>query len=694
MPDKMHKKERKSKRPTHKKPPRALPDVEDDTENLLTSSRAKLEDLGSKPELSSKSLPGPKAKHTSASTQDQHNHTNNYEAHEMTNIPGPIPDTGLPPPSDDSLVYNTPPPLSPQASSAPKAPPTHAYVASHAASKSTFVPLPSLVTLNLSSVPAQEAAVFSPSLRPGPTPQPTQSSAVPPAAGQHARPPPAGTHRLSTTAIIALSVSGGLAILILAILVRLIRRPRKRKTPTPSLPILQDETFPDEDKFEMEASPVFGGKERFSPSLRNTKGNTGLWTWTQYQSGIPKPAPTVTVTRSSSQDQIEGIADNSNTHERRDISTGNQRASIHARNQNQYLFTGIGHLAPKNTSAAPLQPVQSAITRAVSRLSTVSMSLYPNSPGGYSQVAADVGLAIDGAAVDDYASPASAMQRQKERIAASRNRASMLPPANAKDLAALRRSQSFAYGGMEPASPVSPAPNRAPPNGGRARIKSTYYTPGLYPRTSTAPTSYPKHDHDRERADGNCRQQNPGVQRSNSHRGRDLTSALGLASPVPPSPQPTLYPDDSMSVIGEAKKVIVTGRSQKKPVPKQSSHYDKGMDSPPSDAAALGSLMMVDYAASKSTASLVNIRPSEAARGREAQTENSNGYLAPAKTSLKKRVEDKPPRVPSPPPMPSLAQMALQHGNPEAYADYHSPTYSIYGLYDGDRKSRGTSFGY
>jgi hypothetical protein len=147
-----------------------------------------------------------------------------------------------------------------------------------------------------------------------------------------------------------------------------------------------------------------------------------------------------------------------------------------------------------------------------------------------------------------------------------------------------------------------------------------------------------------------------------------------------------------MSVIGEAKKVTATGtRSQKKPVPKAMLTYERS-SSP--DSAALGSLMMVDFAASKSTASLVNIRPSEAAREtREAQSQGGQSSSQP-KASLKKRVEDRPPRVPSPPPLPSLAQMALAHANPEDYANYHSPTYSIYGLYDGDRKSRGTSFGY
>ncbi|KAG8217703.1 hypothetical protein J3R82DRAFT_5859 [Butyriboletus roseoflavus] len=334
-------------------------------------------------------------------------------------------------------------------------------------------------------------------------------------------------------------------------------------------------------------------------------------------------------------------------------------------------------------SPIPLQPVQNAITRAVSRLSTVSMSLYPNSPGGYSQVGADVGLAIDGVTHDEPVNVA--VPKYKDRMMVSRNRTSMIAPGSAKDAAALRRSQSFAYGGMEPTSPPTASPHMAQLNSGRARIKSAYYTPGSYPRTSAAPTNYGKRNPDHERDEVHLEQNK--VERTDSRRGRDLTSALGLTSPIPPSPQPTLYPDDSMSVIGEAKKVTLTGRSQKKPVPKASSHCD----SPPSDAAALGSLMMVDFAGSKSTASLVNIRPSEAARAREGQGGTYGGAVT-GKSNLKKRVEDKPPRVPSPPAIPSLAQMALQHADPEGYADYHSPTYSIYGLYDGDGKT--SRYGY
>ncbi|KAN0077106.1 hypothetical protein V8E55_010961 [Tylopilus felleus] len=631
--------------PARKITPRASVKLADDTEKLVHGSQY------------SEAHPHPHSRPELSPHRD-------YSEHEITNVAAPIPDTGLPPPSADTttLVASS---IS-QTSVALKASSTRSRVPS----KSTFVPLPSLKTLNLTEV--EEAAAHSSStIHSMPTTRPvmtTTASSVP-----HNPSPQWSPFHLSTTAVIVLAVGGGLTLLIVGVLVKLIRRPRRRKTPTPSLPILHDGTFLD-DKVESDGSPIFGGKEHSSPTLqaRNLKGNTGLWTWTQYNSGIPKPAPTVTVTRSSSQGQLLtvnqttqasglGVADNGTTY-------------VQGQNQSQYPFVGYGNsnAISKNKSPVPLQPVQNAITRAVSRLSTVSMSLYPNSPGGYSQVGADVGVAIDGVSHDEPGNVA--VSRYKDRMIGSRNRTSMIAPGSARDAAALRRSQSFAYGGMEPTTPPTAAPSRGQFNGGRDRIKSTYYTPGSYPRASAAATNYGKQGLERERDAG-------------SRRERDLTTALGMTSPIPPSPQPTLYPDDSMSVIGEAKKVTLTGRSQKKPVPKTTSHCD----SPPSDTAALGSLMMVDFAASKSTASLVNIRPSEAARAREGQGETST---ATGKSNLKKRVEDKPPRVPSPPPMPSLAQMAMQHADPDGYADYHSPTYSIYGLYDGDRKSRGLSYGY
>ncbi|KAG1905830.1 uncharacterized protein F5891DRAFT_1006783 [Suillus fuscotomentosus] len=592
-------------------------------------------------------------------------------------LSNPVPDTGLPPPSGDT-IYFVPPPITAFPSVIHQSQEYHAAAITgksiSAISVSTFTPLPPLLSLEPTPTADNEHAIV---ITPVPSRMSsTQSHSTVPSA-QVQRPSP--SHQISKSVIIALSVVGGVVLLGVFILIRLLRRPRRRKCPTPSLPILQDGAFPDHFGSEGSGSPVFGGKERFSPSLGNARGNTGLWTWTQYHSGIPKPAPTVTVSKSSSGEPVKGSSSQENL------------LSEKSTSQNQYSFTGQGNFGQR--TQPPLQPIQNAITRAVSRLSTVSMSLYPNSPANTTYYGAmNVGVAIESAT--PLTGDGQTMARAKDRVAAGRARNSMVALPDAKDASTLRRSQSYAYGGMD-TTPTSPGTGRSAQNGGRTRIKSSYYTPGSHPRTSVAPSTWSK---DRGQQDGLHSDRTYGLQRSESHRGREtqaLTCALGLASPVPPSPHPTLYPDDSMSVIGEAKKVTVTGtRSQKKPVPKAMPNHDKS-SSP--DSAALGSLMMVDFAASKSTASLVNIRPSEAAREmQETQTQggqNSGGFGQP-KTSLKKRVEDRPPRVPSPPPLPSLAQMALAHANPEAYADYHSPTYSIYGLYDGDRKSRGMSFGY
>ncbi|KAH7913739.1 hypothetical protein BJ138DRAFT_1177837 [Hygrophoropsis aurantiaca] len=590
-----------------------------------------------------------------------------YESKEVYNVPNPVPDTGMPP-SREVIVYDTPAPIPAPTPSAFAT--VHSQVtATHAAVvASTFTPLPPLLSPDptlaqtLKYTQTFSSEIHNTTAFLGVKAVETQSS--------HGS---AGIH-FSKTAIIVLSVIGGLVLLGALILIRLLRRPRRRKTPTPSLPILQDGLFPDQ-KYESEGSPVFGGKERFSPSLRNTRGNTGLWTWTQYHSGIPKPAPVLNVTNSEERDFVEPNG----------ASGQSYRNSISDQDRYRYPFTGHGVSGTK-----PAQPAQSAITRAVSRLSTVSMSLYPNSPRN-SNIGTDVGVALDGAVPMSYEGQAN-LKRVKEK-AAAKNRLSMMASPSTKDSSRIRRSQT--YGGIDVNSPAMPSRTEAlAPGGGRARIQSTYYTPGAYPRTSVAP-----HTASAQGQSYNNLQPHHalGLNRSDSQRGpktHALTTALGLVSPPPPpSPQPTLYPDDSMSVIGESKKVIITGngRNQKKPVPKNIAGYDK-LSSPLSESAALGSLMLVDFAASKSTASLVNIRPSEVAR--EARDGQTSGASKQMKPSLKKRVEDKPPRVPSPPPIPSLAQMALAHTNPEAYADYHSPTYSIYGLYDADRKSRGTSFGY
>ncbi|KAJ7109463.1 hypothetical protein C8R44DRAFT_802589 [Mycena epipterygia] len=188
----------------------------------------------------------------------------------------------------------------------------------------------------------------------------------------------------------------------------------------------------------------------------------------------------------------------------------------------------------------------------------------------------------------------------------------------------------------------------------------------------------------------NVRDENPSVCTSLDHKSetrteRDtkvLASALGFGSPAtvyPSSPQPTLYPDDSLSVV-EAKRP--SKRIHKKPAPSNRASRVFGNDehgllavSPTLDAtAALGNLMLMDFGGAGQSPVHLEL------------TSASSTTLVPKRTVS--RSDDKPPRVPSPPPLPSLTQMGLEHANPEAYAAYRSPTYSIYGLYEGDRKSR------
>lgn len=153
--------------------------------------------------------------------------------------------------------------------------------------------------------------------------------------------------------------------------------------------------------------------------------------------------------------------------------------------------------------------------------------------------------------------------------------------------------------------------------------------------------------------------------KSQERRDRDtkaLTSALGLSSPPPPSScfsPVSIYPDDSLSVAH--------GREYR---PNSDAPLSE-MPSPSGVHAALGDLMLQDF---PSTATFNSLHTGE--------TSGQN-----SKKSGKGRVNDRPPRVPSPPPLPSLAQMALSNAD----ADYHSPTYSIYGLYEAQRKSKRSS---
>ena len=424
---------------------------------------------------------------------------------------------------------------------------------------------------------------------------------------------------LSTVIIVLLAIGAAFLLVGCYVVYRVWSRPRKHHYPTPSLPILQED-YLEERKVDPEEESLFGGKERTSAQ---PGGGGVLLNWTQYPHvsvSKPPPALDINATRPGSPPR---------------------RKYVELTQKSGYAFTGLGATASNTTP------------RAVSRLSTMSASVYPGSP-----MSGNIGLAVTGSPLT--ADGTSVLQRSNSKPAkrtstTGKNRQSMLVP-DKRNLPSTYGTSDL-YGGI--ATPVPPTPATpklaVTPSGGgpgRTRVKAPY-APASLLRTSTGAK---EESNPFEESQYILPSLSP-MAKSDDCRERDtkaLASALGLASPVPPSPQ-TIYPDDSITLAGDRRR----SRSQ--------------FMSPTMEASAnLGKLMLLDL---QSMASLPDVA-----------AQPSSSRAKPALT--RKRVEEKPPRVPSPPPMPSLAQMALAHSNPQDFEDYRSPTYSIYGLYEADRKSR------
>ncbi|KIM87176.1 hypothetical protein PILCRDRAFT_815646 [Piloderma croceum F 1598] len=589
------------------------------------------------PRLVSKTRPRPKNLSGSGGKEDiksskKYAKKTTADTADTTSIPDPVPDTGI--------GYTS---LAPPAGSTPfMLPPVSQALSAAEASMSPTTTAYSPATAAMTSIPLAPSSTSS-----------TSTSSVE-ATSTHQQ----NSYRLSTTSIVLISVGSAFALLGILILFKICIRPRKRVHLVPSNPILQEDDY--SDKYSGDESPIFGGKDRLS-GANSGHTNSTLWPWTQYHSGIPKPVPAATLSQPGS-------------------NAGGPVGYV-ATEHEKYPPTGLN--VPCANRKNMLQPVQNAVTRVASRLSTVSMSLYPNSP----RDPHDVGVAIDGSSytADDLPVP--------KRMKSTPRRNSTIGLDNNRVTAYTRYSQGSTFNGVDldlPALPITshslPKIAIAPPNNsGRARVKSSYYAPGAYPRASNLDsnlTSADKKGNTNPFADS--QEERRPLQRSGSRRERDtraLTSALGLGSPVPSSPQPTLYPEDSLSMAGEyisgpalSKNVV---RDYVKPALKAPVIRHR-LDTPPVDSSAtLGSLMLVDFGSGL---------PTMKSFGESLGNQTSQMAL--------QRADDKPPRVPSPPPLPSLTQMGLAHANPEAFANYRSPTYSIYGLYEADRKSKATSFGY
>ncbi|KAH9951480.1 hypothetical protein B0H21DRAFT_719143 [Amylocystis lapponica] len=543
-------------------------------------------------------------------------------------VPNPIPDTGLTTsirPSVASATQQSFSPFNPLPSSTP--PPGASFGAG-------FSPLPLLASFAATTSMATVSSTLSLSGKPS----------VSSGSGQHQDSPSQPPKHLPTVIIVLITI--GIAFLLLGVYVsyRMCTRPRKHTRPTPSLPILQDD-YPEKEAGDEES--FFGGKERVSGRESNA-----LWTWTQYSqpSSLYKP-PSATL--------------------------GNQGKPAVSPRQANYEQTKAPHTSFNAKTggpfAAPIARVPSAPTRAGRRVSVMSASVYPGSPQS-TRTAHDVGLAFGGA------SPLTAdgtpvLQRSNTKSSPGRlakNRRSMRYSVYDRTQSTdMGEAGTDAYGGAQVMSPTPSPPKvvltRSHSVQGRARVQAPY-APGSLLRASSTVSAFGSAENPFNDSQYILPPLSPAL-KSDALREQDtkaLTSALGLASPTPLSPHLTLYPDDSVTLAGTRRQSRVGGLGRPR-----SSTLSPGMEA----SARLGHLMLEDF---NSMASL----PS--ARTVAGTAENP----APARTkSTRKRADEKPPRVPSPPPMPSLAQMAMAHTHGEEFADYRSPTYSIYGLYEAERKS-------
>lgn len=391
---------------------------------------------------------------------------------------------------------------------------------------------------------------------------------------------------------------------------------------------------------ESKESPIFGGKERLSPKIHSciTLNPAMSWPPRAAKFGMGAGVDYYAVSRSPRPQDKASYSD---------------CMSVLPYSRTDRCITHSSLLEKRATPVyqAPYQHVQKAITQTIKRLSTMSSSLYPGTP-----LPCEVGIALGGQETPLTGDGYSVMARSKSKNIKSKDHQ-------------IGQSYELAYDNLT-STVVCEHATTAPlssAKGGRTRIKSSYYAPGIHSRISAIPTSMTTP------AAGTKALHDKAMEKPDSRRDKDrqsLTRALGLASPsineIPLSPF-TLYPDDSLSVVDQKESDGGSGATNSDP------------------GANLGALLLSDgshsHSRDKSVSSL-------------GDTIHASSLRLESKTnaSHESRIQDKPPRVPSPPPLPSLAQMAMEHHNREGFESYRSPTYSIYGLYGDERTSFGMMY--
>ncbi len=573
----------------------------------------------------------------------------------VTSVPNPTPDTGLSPATSVTIAAGSPllgaiidtstAGLIVPATTALSVPLTKVLPVS-------FSPLPPLPSLVSSGSSVESGKTFSSSF---PSPVGTGPPKTPNDTSQSAA---SKTHSINLALIILLGVGSALLLLGSCILIKMCTRPRRQERPKPSLPIFED-ADPEDDFFEAKESPIFGGKERFSP-MPGPGGPT--WTWVQYpHAKLTQPALAATMSNDANRGRLFSDSQNSQTE----------------------FSMGPSPSQPP-PPPPPLAPATSYHT--VRRQSMTAASMY--SPRSYS----NIGQAITNDHRElTYTADGQDTQKRTKSKSIPKRRSQLGREDKQRNRESTVSTIGLAYDGEDVGSPgaidYTPVDKVSANNHeGRERIKSGYFATGAYPRISTMPSAtYSIATATRV----NVSQRNSFnkdkfvSQNSTPKRQRDaqaLTYALGLATPetnyMVQSPQPTLYPDDSMSIVD-------TKRHNRK-----SANFDSAPDVPVivPDMPQNSGLMAMDFRVSQMSLSELTVGQIAADDPAEELHQRDHSRMEPqpsSNTGLPQKIAtDQPPRVPSPPPLLSLAQMSLAKYNPETYANYRSPTYSLYGLYE------------
>lgn len=477
--------------------------------------------------------------------------------------------------------------------------------------------------------------------------------------------PPSRTHHIQsssrTVVAIVMSVLGGLFLLVVFIVAARIRSRRnlRRSLQTPSLPIPQD-TFPDPPA---EESPIFGGKERFSASTTGKE----KWTWTQYRSKSPL--------RETEKDPFS------------DSFAKSHRSS-------NTLHPNEPHLKKPGF-----------LQRSLSHISALS---------AYSTAKSDVVGLIANASAPAFTSATTVDDHVTANPRANKYEGSRASLRQSKDKQAIRitvrdwdasSEDEYVYDGVEDPPTVIAHLPVPPPNvpstrsNGRERVKAPYPV-GSCPSATVsmnsiaAPSMTPSNntivvDTADPFVDPSPRVDGPPVSKISTRRERDtqaLTVALGLDSPKL-EPQARTAPSRGGTSVLRRSHTLAHHTSFVS-VPESFSS-----PCPSDDGSRLGKFMLRDHR--RSSLSFIpreQMPPPPPPVVPLNLRSRLNGGSTPHKVMM---VDDRPPRVPSPPALPSLAQMAMSQA--ADYETYRSPTYSLYDVYadrttDKERDRRTTLF--